>query len=358
MQETYGFPEEMFATVLGGTSILDIPRLRIDDLQEAHSFISCYGYQMTKLEDVEELWQLHADALQFLNKNILKENEILPELILSREQLKDVGNLLVFASQKEGQLQKWSCALLRVMHVLSHLQNSVFFTFSEHLQKQILSPIEKHIHIRDGYYYLGEREEEIPLYTFRQKKFKSKRSATIKLLAKRNEFGMNLLDRMGLRFITYSVYDSFRVLRYLINQHLISIPNLVSDQTRNNLYPLNLFLEVMDKLHLQERKHTIEEIDALLQRTFERRSEEAEFTLKANDFSSTSYRAIKFIARHMVEIPIAGRDFHFFFPFEVQIMDKETHAQNTTGDSAHSSYKDRQLQAARDRVLGIDQNTE
>ena len=44
--------------------------------------------------------------------------------------------------------------------------------------------------------------------------------------------------------------------------------------------------------------------------------------------------------------------YRFFFPYEVQIVDIETHRNNRTGSSSHNTYKQRQLIAARQRVLG------
>jgi uncharacterized protein (TIGR04562 family) len=44
--------------------------------------------------------------------------------------------------------------------------------------------------------------------------------------------------------------------------------------------------------------------------------------------------------------------YRFFFPYEIQIVDLETHRNNMEGQASHDTYKLRQLQAARKRVLG------
>ena len=163
---------------------------------------------------------------------------------------------------------------------------------------------------------------------------------------------MNILDRMGVRIVTHSLYDCFRVLDYLISEHIISVPNITPDQSKNTLFPLNVFFDVMDKLSLQERSHSEEEIDALLWKSLEKWSDEdLGYTFKENDYSAGEYRSIKFIARHMVNIPIGKKNLRFFFPYEVQIIDKHTHELNTKGIAAHGEYKKRQRQAALKRVF-------
>ena len=42
----------------------------------------------------------------------------------------------------------------------------------------------------------------------------------------------------------------------------------------------------------------------------------------------------------------------FAFPYEVQILDKASYLDSKVGHGAHASYKQRQLFAARRRVLG------
>ena len=46
------------------------------------------------------------------------------------------------------------------------------------------------------------------------------------------------------------------------------------------------------------------------------------------------------------------REIKFFFPFEIQIMDKQTFLINQKGLGSHADYKQNQLEAARERVLG------
>ncbi len=354
---TYNFPDEMFTTILGGLSILDVPRLQIHSQEEAKDFIKTYGYDLKNDKDLAEVLRLYRNSIDFFQHDLLVEKEKIPKEFLEIKRPEDFYNLILTASSTlASDSQIWACALLRVLHVLNHLRNGLFKTFSKTIQDQIFGLFYGHIkRQQDNMPYLGDLRsgENIRLFEFDIKKYKSKRSSAIKLLAKKNEYAMNILDRMGVRFVTYSMFDCFRVLKYLISNHLISVPNVVPDQSKNTLFPLNVFLDVMDKLNLQDRSHTEEEIDALLWKSLERwGEEERQYIHKPNDFSSGDYRAVKFIARHMINIPIGKRNLRFFFPYEIQIVDHKTHVLNTTGESSHNEYKARQSQAAKARVFG------
>ena len=353
----YRFPDEMFATILGGLSILDVPRLHVHSQEEAKEFIKTYGYDLKNDKDLAEVLRLYRMTINFFENDLLVDKEVMPKEFIEVKKAEDIYNLLLASSATLAtETQMWACAILRVLHVLNHLRNGLFRTFSETIQDQIFGLFYGHIRRQqDNMPYLGDLRsgENIRLIEFDVKKYKTKSSSAIKLLAKKNEYAMNILDRMGVRFVTHSLFDSFRVLKYLISNHLISVPNVVPDQSKNTLFPLNVFLDVMDKLNSQERTLNEEEIDALLWKSLENFGEqEKQYTIKPNDFSGGDYRAIKFIARHMVNIPIGKKNLRFFFPYEIQIVDHRTHVLNTTGESSHNEYKSRQRLAAKARVFG------
>jgi uncharacterized protein (TIGR04562 family) len=138
------------------------------------------------------------------------------------------------------------------------------------------------------------------------------------------------------------------VIDYLVRESVISFPNVMPEQSHNNLYPVNLFLEVAQNL----QKYSRENINEFLMQKYKEKASQAEFKIKENVFSSENYRFMKFISRQLIEIELGGRHIHFFFPFEVQIMDYETYIQNLSGPQAHEQYKKRQKMAARLRVFG------
>jgi len=157
-----------------------------------------------------------------------------------------------------------------------------------------------------------------------------------------------LLDRLGIRFVTKTIFDSFKVIDYLVKENVISFPNVMPEQSHNNLYPTNLFMEVLNDIG----KYDKESMQTLLQAKLKEYPERGEFKIKENIFSSENYRFMKFISRQLIEVDLGGKMIHFFFPFEVQIMDYETYINNLSGPQAHEQYKKRQKLAARLRVFG------
>jgi uncharacterized protein (TIGR04562 family) len=102
-----------------------------------------------------------------------------------------------------------------------------------------------------------------------------------------------------------------------------------------------------------------------------------------NVHSSEEYRAIHFTGRQLIkyrnpfmssfnevrklalkdkESPLSqallnldtsaiSRDVRFFYPFEVQITDYESHLKNTQGEASHQEYKKAQLRSAMRRIF-------
>ncbi len=355
----------MLDCVVGGVSVLDTERLNIHSLDEAREFVRAYGYDMENPEDRDQLWATHRRAVDLIREHLLDEGETIPEELAEPSQLKDLCNLLLIASSFEPSnchLQRWACAILRVMHVYVQLRNDLFSAFRDEIQAQIFKPIEDAI-VHDsesGMAILGASKADggILLEKFEVKPFKTTASAVIKLLARPEKVALTLLDKLGVRFVTQNIFDSFRVIRFLVDNHIMSYPHIIPDQSNNTLYPVNLFMEVMEEVKTREtqgEKITGEKIQELLKERLEKEGDRAQFLEKANEFSDPNYRFIKFINRKLITVSVgsegAQRPFRFFYPFEIQIMDHETYVRNTSGPLAHDEYKNRQRKRARERVF-------
>ncbi len=354
-------------SVVGGKSALDIPRLNITNFEEAENFIKGYGFDLSDHDEVERLWYFHRRALVLIEEKLGFEKSEIPEILRDPKALVDLRNLLIWASEKkpaEPQLQKWACAILRVMHVFVHSENDLFSTFSEEIQKQILTPFQNCI-FNDGTTgttYLkgagaGTRLEAypLPLVGFEVKPFKTSTSTVIKLLAKPNALAMSVFDKLGLRFVTRSMFDTFRVIRFLVEENLISFPHIMPEQSSNNLYPVDLFLKVSERIAKTALNLTPEQITGLFEKALIENSAEPTgqdgLFRKDNQFSGADYRFIKFISRKFIKVKTPGGTFSFFYPFEIQIMDQASHEKILSGPSEHQAYKDRQINAARKRIL-------
>jgi uncharacterized protein (TIGR04562 family) len=348
----FSISEQNLRTVLSGDSAIDFLRLEISNLESANQFIQSYGFNSSKSEDVEELWGIHRKSVSILREHLLEDGEKIPDELGDPSLLGEIGNLLVMASQKEdSENQRWACAILKVMHAYAHVKNDLFSQFSDEIQEQILKRFKSHIVENPAFgVKLGSGEESISLHKFEVKPFKRSSSSVIKLLSKKNAVAINLLDRLGIRIVTKNIFDSFRVIDYLLKENIVSFPNVMPEQSHNNVYPLNILLEVV-RSQPAENINT-ENINQILHEKLIAEEDRAEFKVKENAFSSAEYKFMKFISRQLIEVEWGGRVIHFFFPYEVQVLDYDTFIGNLSGPQAHDEYKKRQKAAARLRVFG------
>ncbi|RME16059.1 MAG: TIGR04552 family protein [Bdellovibrio sp.] len=358
----FHFDPNLLETLVGGRSPLEIQRLNIQDLDAAYHFIKAYGFDLKKDADKNKVWLYHRRAVTYLQEELLLPDEKIPDTLVDPKKLKDIGFLLIYASTrgKENTFQRWACAILKVMHVLVHLDNDLFQKFSSTIQEQILRPIQAHIYedpvsgIRLG---TSQSKEVIPLKKFEIKPFKRSDSSVTKLLAKTDAVAFTLLDKLGVRFVTKTLFDVFCVLRYLVRENIVSFPHNISDQSNNTLFPINIFMEVMESLMSYSSEVSAEEVDQLLWERLEKEKDKAHYRRKENIFTSKSYRFMKFISRRLVTVPLVKEgdkkeEMSFFYPYEVQILDYPTYLQNLQGEASHEAYKKRQKQKARLRTLG------
>ncbi len=348
----------MIKTIIGGYSTIDVPRLDFRSLEEGGEFLKTYGYDISIKEEDETVWQMYEQAIHILHKYILDSHERVPEVLATRAAVKDIRRLFLYASTRDhdkNPMQLWSCAILRVMHCVAHVENDLFFNYTSEIQNQIFSPIQSKVSGDDnGKLFLGTEQssEQIPLMKFEVKAFKEMHSMVIKTLSKPESVAMDIFDKMGVRFITATVFDAFRVIRFLRRENLVSFANVVPHQSKNTLFPTNIFMEVIEKLGAEKKNLDSDEIDKIMLEALNQDSKRAEYKEKYNPFSDIHYKAIKFISRSLVKVKTSNGVIRFFYPYEIQIMDYQTYVQNLSGTSAHGEYKLRQRKAAHDRVLG------
>ncbi len=353
-----GFDSSQLHCLAGGKSAIDMPALNFSSLPEVDAFLLSYGFDLQIDEHRERLWYYYRRAYVLITESLAYSEGDIPSILRDRKDLKDIRHLLLYASSKSDPLlQRWSCALLRAIHVFVHSENDLFSSFPEEIQRQILGAIEKNIMI-DGslhktFLKMDESEfDPIELESFEIKPFKGSTSTVIKLLAKPDALAMKIYDKLGVRFVTQNLFDTFRVMRFLTGTNMISYPHIMPDQSSNNLYPVELFTELVSQLQTKYKGASSAEISQILAKELESSEKKNELFKKNNQFSGFDYQFIKFITRKLIRVEKAdGKQFSFFFPYEVQIMDKDAHAKILSGPSEHQAYKERQKDAARARLF-------
>lgn len=340
-------------SMIGGLNTLDVPYLNIQTENQAREFALSYGFDLSVESDRVKLWSFHRKAVTYIQSELLTDSEVLPESLAQQETLQDLTGLLIYASTKGHHLQPWACGILKVMHAFCHLDNDLFTYYSGQIQEQILDPIQSQIYndpVLGTTLGLPGSESSIQLNKFEVKTFKATSSSITKLLAKPELVAFSLMDKVGFRFVTKHLVDVFRVLRYLTEKNSVCFAHNIPDQANNTLYPLNLFLEVMESLPRTESTDPAK-LDQILRERLALVGQSAEYNEKFNSFTSRDYRFVKFITRRLVRVK--DPEISFFYPFEVQIVDFDTYMNNMAGQASHDKYKERQVRRARARVFGF-----
>lgn len=356
MALSLNFDPEVFWSLIGGRAILETPRLSLKSREEAYSYLKTYGYDLEIDSDREKIWAIHSRAVIYIRTQLLDPGENIPEEISDPKVLGEISQLLLYASDPSiVLLHRWACAVLRVMHVISQLHNDLFNYFSLEIQEEIFRPYRAYVQ-KDSVsgVRLVSGDESIPLQKFDIKPFKDSDSAITKLLAKPDEVAFGLLDKIGVRFVTTNLFDVFRVMRFLVENHVVSPANVIPSQSNNTLYPINLFLETIASVP-KGNDVDIAEIDRQLNERLGQAAERARFLEKHNVFTSRDYRFIKFITRQLVRVTHSEtkKSFSFFYPYEVQILDYERYLKSLSGPASHDEYKTRQRARARERVVQL-----
>jgi uncharacterized protein (TIGR04562 family) len=294
---------------------------------------------------------------------------------------KDPLNLLVWASKTpRNEIAEWSCAILRIMHSLFYIDNSIVLKFIPDIHHQILERYDRYIvQAPDGKCFL-KGEYEVPIIEVRRKERKNRDSMLLKLLHKPENVAETIYDNIGIRIVAEDLLGVLQVLWFLIDHKVIQAAHIKPSRTRNLM---------IDPVLLEEWIGTLPKnfsVDTLLP------SERQEICEKlaqrvgrpaVNPYSSRDYSALQITANTLVRLPVpstheiekvletleksefgtAGHNhipnflqaqdgwISFFFAHEVQIMEKSGFNSTHLGPASHSEYKRRQREVVRKRLL-------
>jgi len=368
-------------------SPIDLKRLSISDRSDAHHFVGSYGFDLNHPEDFNEIEKTRCEALTFIQHYFLDampaeyRSLYIPQTI----QDSDVIELLLLASSNpRAYLQKWACAVLRVMHTISHVTSDLAVHYFPDIQKQILGPYYEHIVRENGQTWLGkDPNSRIELVEFEVKAGKERYSALLKLLHKAENVAADIFDNIGVRFVTKDRLDTVLVLHYLRDQNLVSFPNVKPSRSVNTLIHFEKFRKHYKHFYVAYKNGLLSEdqFEEMIRENAQHHdvltTRQIHHIFNRNPYTSRQYRSMQFTARKLVRIvnplyayqsqvqaDIANKNitnepfysarssYRFFYPYEVQIVDLETHHNNTSGQASHEVYKQKQVDAARKRVLG------
>lgn len=359
------FPYELFNVVFSQKSFIDINRLNVHDRETAAGYIRNYGYDLSNQAMKQKVSAILQEARNFIQSYLLEDPEgkdpvlVMPPEILFND---DILNLLILASEKEKTIvQAWACAVLRVAHTITHVENDLARSFMPGIKKQIFSRFMDHLKLsRNGEYWLGEGDQSIRLKMFEMKNEKSRESLILKLLHKKENVTADIFDRIGVRIVTYTKLDVILVLKYFSVNHVISFANIKPSRTRNNLINVQRFLNAIEELKSHdlsswEEEDVTEFLEKNLELPHELKEKETGRIIRENNlYSSTLYSSLQLTGRQLITVQDFFKpeiNYRFFFPFEIQILDEESFNESREGRASHEEYKKNQICAARNRIL-------
>jgi uncharacterized protein (TIGR04562 family) len=390
MKGPWDIGDIVFDVLLGGESVVDARLLFDGEFSTPESidhFLEAYGFDLNDPIEIAELQGHLAEAIRFIRQKFLQpgnpsgyESDI-PKKILD---MRDVRELFALIGREDLQSEMcaWACSVLKVMHVLSHLDRDVRVYYFGEIQTQILDRFYRVIH-RDelGNLYMGRSATDpfrVDLVAFEVKPKKTRESLIVKLLQKAESVAEEVFDRIGIRLITKNRVDAVRAVHFLEANRIVVAANIKPSRSRNTLIDRFAFKDLLPQAREKQDWSLLDAIPAPPLKDAD------------NRFSSQHYRSIQFTGRKLIKVrnPVVDqvreiralakqqgsidesgsssallgaidrldtkqvpRVVRFFFPFEVQIVDELSHQENEKGRSAHAEYKSAQMQVAMHRVL-------
>ncbi|MCO4764414.1 MAG: TIGR04552 family protein [Myxococcales bacterium] len=390
MLRAYALPRGTMQAVIGGRSAIDLPKLDVTDAEQARAFLLRYGYDICDQNHVELIEKNRAQSLGFIRGVLLARVDLeVPDWL---DEIPVIELLLTAATglRSPDRLvrlrQAWACALLRVMHTFAHAENHFQHAYYPQIRESILNRFVEQVGTRDdGSPVLHGRETDVPLVRFEVKEAKPPRSVVLKLLHKAENVATDLFDHIGVRIVVERPADALFAVRALLNTHTIMFANIKPTRSRNTLVDVDALSQHVNNLARQVEMGQMSEVAAASSLATFKAVPPKNVPAAWNIHSSARYRSIQFTCRQMIrltnpvwarmqaaqkvaaqhltgaalaamqqELSLSGveREIQFFFPYEVQIMDRASQEEATQGRASYREYKRRQVTTVRGRVLG------
>jgi uncharacterized protein (TIGR04552 family) len=336
---------EAMRCVLSGASVIDWRRLHLRTRDEVAEFLRVQGFHPDEEDDRARLWALHARAVQYLEMSFGLR---LPRAILFPPHLEDI---FLWASHQDlgsgAEIQRAACTLLKVMHIVHHIDARELGFLVPLSDRQIFALAEEKVL---GTFDRLAREGFPIVEAVTSRKLKD--SVITKLLAKRENLAAQIFDKLRVRIVTAEAAHVLPVLRTL-TRVLFPFNYVLPGESRNRLVDL--------RARIQSLRHLRDELGEL-QQGCGLEVGERPGSAPANEFSGHTYRDIAFVLDLPIRLPDATRQSLepsaralgpiVFTLVEFQLLDEATHIANERGDGSHEAYKHRQQLRVLERLAG------
>lgn len=316
--------------LLRGQSVVDWHRLALSHESEVRRLLALNSIDIDDDRDVRRLEQLRSQAVRYVRDTLrLRIDETIATEVPWLQ-------LPLLASTIESPYQAQACMLLKVMHVIYHLDARELRTMLAISEHEIYALVERSVAV----IFDELQTSGVPVVEFSWSR-KSRESLITKLLVKRETSAARVFDRLRFRIVVSNPSDLVPTLHIML-QRCIPFNYIVPTQTVNTLIDpqqLSVVYGPMDEFDVdrEDSQHRV-----------------------SNEFSGSNFRILNFVA----DLPIRVHSLlppeqqsvetygHVVFVLaEFQIMDKQTAKANEKGENSHMQYKHRQHQRVRLRLL-------
>ena len=318
------------------SSPLDWHRLAFRDAREVARFLGVNRADLDDPFDRARLDHLLAEAVSYVRRHF---GYRIPPEVEYPERYEDL--FLLASDTRLKRPQVLACVVLKLMHVLNHLDAHSLLHESAIRESEIERAVERCL-MREADTMMANG---VPISSFVGNR-KSRDSTITKLVVKRDVTAGEILDRVRFCMITAEEDDIVPALGHLL-RHVLPFNHVLARESVNTLVDLDRWLSGQQGLRsLYTAVHASED----------------PHSRRVNEFSSDGYRAVNFV----VEVPVrldrlpsqADRTFEpaqgrvVYVQAELQVMDSATARNNEVGDNSHQQYKLRQRRAAERRLSG------
>jgi uncharacterized protein (TIGR04552 family) len=308
--------------MLRGDSVIDWHRLNYADHAEVDRFLRLNEFDPENDEEMARLEDVRSEAVEYLSRAFAMA---IPDEVAADLPARD----LFLVASSHGPHQKWACVVLKVMHIIHHINGrgallkisvSDEIIFRE-IELKVMQVVEQ------------LRAAGAPLAEWEWSR-KPRDSQITKLLAKRSTIAANIYDKLRFRLIVPTPDDLAPMVATLTRQ-LIPFNYVVPGESVNQLVDLQHLFQ--DRLELtpvpSENPY--------------------------NEFSGPEYRIVNFVADLPLRVerllsraePPPEQTHVVFVLTEFQLADKATALRNESGASSHEAYKARQNERVRMRLF-------
>jgi uncharacterized protein (TIGR04552 family) len=315
--------------LLRGESVIDWHRLDFETEADSRRLLALNSFDWDDERDRMRIAALRSVAFDYLHR-ILKFH-VDDEVAVTAPFV----SLPLMASGKLGtrKQQRSACVLLKVMHILHHLDARELRTRLALADTELFESVEQSV----MQIFEQLRAAGAPVLEFQWSR-KTRDSLLTKMLVKRETSAARVFDRLRFRLIVQRREDLLPTLRTMLRK-LIPFNYVVPGQTVNNLIDLRQLDSIGPSRVTTEEGRGVD----------------------TNEFSSANFRAINFIADLPVRVDTLvspdqldhERGNVVFVLAEFQLIDMATAKENEEGESSHEAYKTRQHARVRERMLRI-----